>query len=151
MKQLLVVVALFEASSGIANADPIIDQVQVALFGHVETIVETTTKGKTYAELLATPVQIGHVAGGYAVGLDAGVLGNVKPNPGEGGFNWTIGVHGHLSPLIKKYLLPAISPDYPGIAGIEINPRISLDFHDGHKVGVFGIAAGYAWGGTPQQ
>lgn len=151
MKRIFAVLAIFMASSGLAYANPIVDQVQVALFGHVESVIETTTRGETYAELLATPIQIGHIEGGYAAGIDGGVLGNVAPEPGQGGFNWTVGVHVHLSPLIKKFVLKNISSDYPAIAGIEINPRISLDFHDGHKVGVFGIAAGYAWGGTPQQ
>jgi len=127
------------------------DQFTVGLFQHTETIVETTTKGETYAELLATPIQIGHIDKGYIAGIDGGVLGNVAPQPGQGGVLWTIGIHFHLSPILKKYVFKDISPDYPAINGFEINPRVSLDFIDGHKMGVYGLSAGYAWGGTPQQ
>lgn len=149
MKKMLFAGLLFLATPIFAN--PIVDQFQVALLGHVETVTETTTRGVTNVELLGTPIQIGQMAGDYLVGIDGGVLGDIKPAAGQGGFNWTAGIHFHLSPLIRKYIVPNISPDYPAIKAIEINPRASIEFVNGHKIGTFGFAVGYAFALTPQQ
>ena len=152
MKKLIFLSALFlVAPLRPAFANPIVDQFQVALLGHVETVTEMTTRGETVVELLGTPIQIGQMAGDYLVGIDGGVLGNVAPQPGQGGFDWTAGIHFHLAPLIRKYIAPNISPDYPAIKALEINPRFSLTFENGHKIGTFGFAVGYAFALTPQQ
>lgn len=139
-----------------ASSNPIIDQLSVDLLGHMETIVETTSHGKTNAEMLLTPIQIGRMNGNYLVGVDGGVLGDVAPSSiGDHGFNWTAGVHLHLAPLIKKYIAPGISPDYRAITSLEINPRVSYLFANqgngargGWQVG-FGI--GWSFALSPQQ
>ena len=136
-----------------AATSPVLDQFSVALLGHTETVLETTTHGKTNAEILITPIQIGKLDGGYLAGIDAGVLGNVKPSSlGQTGFNWTAGVHFHLSPFLKK--AASISPSYPALAGLEINPRVSYLFPN-HINGVrggwqFGLGLGWSWSATPQ-
>lgn len=129
------------------------DQFSVALLGHMETVLETTTKGKTNMMLLATPFQFGKVAGGYLAGIDGGVLGNVKPTSiGQSGFNFTAGIHAHLSPLIHKAL--ATSPNYPALAALEINPRVSYLFpNKANQVkGAWtaGLDFGFAWSGNSQ-
>lgn len=134
----------------------VLDQVSVALLGHMETIAETTSRGVTNAELLATPIQIGKMQGDYIAGLDGGVLGNVTPNTiGESGFNWTAGIHFHLTPILKKYIFTGISPDYQALNGLEINPRISYlfnskanDVRSGWQVG---LGIGWAFGLVPHQ
>lgn len=130
-----------------------LDQFSVALLGHTETVLETTTRGKTNAEILATPFQIGKIAGGYLAGIDGGVLGNVKPaSIGQAGFNFTAGVHFHLSPLIHKAL--TTSPNYPALAALEFNPRVSYTFrnktNDVKSGMTYGLDIGYAWSATPQ-
>jgi hypothetical protein len=137
-----------------ADNSPILDQVSVALLGHTETVLETTTKGITRGEILVTPIQIGKWAGAYIIGLDGGVLGNVKPDSiGEAGYNWTAGIHFHLSPLLKR-VMPKISPNYPALAALEINPRVSYLFRNrvnavkgGWQVG---LGIGWSFSATPQ-
>jgi hypothetical protein len=154
-KFLLMSLALMVASVVPAFASgSVLDQVSVALLGHTETILETTTRGKTNAELLVTPIQIGRWDSEYIVGLDGGVLGNVKPNTiGESGYNWTAGIHVHLSPLIRR-VLPAISPNYPALAALEINPRVSYQFRNHAnevKSGwMFGIGLGWSFSTEPR-
>lgn len=156
MKKLLIVIAILTGPWKPAFAAGVLDQVSVDLLGHMETIIETTSKGNTNTELLATPIQIGQMQGDYIAGIDGGVLGNVAPTSiGEGGFNWTAGVHFHLAPLVKKYLLPAISPDYRALAGLELNPRVSYlfknkttDVRSGWEVG---LGIGWAFALTPKQ
>ena len=137
-----------------ADTGSVLDQFSVALLGHMETILETTTRGKTNVEALATPIQIGKLAGGYLAGIDGGVLGNVRPTTiGEAGYNWTAGVHFHLSPLIHKAM--TVSPNYPALAALEINPRVSYLFPN-HTNGVkggwqAGLGIGWVFGATPQQ
>lgn len=135
-------------------ANAVLDQFSVALLGHTETVLEATTRGKTNAEILATPVQFGKWDGAYIAGADFGVLGNVKPaSIGDAGFNWTAGVHFHLSPLLRK-LMPTISPNYPALAALEINPRVSYLFRNktnGVKAGwQVGLGIGWAFSATPQ-
>jgi hypothetical protein len=130
-----------------------LDQVSVALLGHTETVLETTTKGKLNAEVLITPFQIGKIDGGYLAGIDGGVLGNVNPSSiGQKGFNWTVGLHAHLSPFLKKAV--SISPNYPALAGLEINPRVSYLFpnHTTRVKGewVVGLGLGWSWSASPQ-
>ncbi len=132
-----------------------LDQISVALMGHMETVVETTTRGKTNGEVLATPIQIGKWEGDYIAGADFGVLGNVKPTSiGEAGYNWTAGIHFHLSPLIRK-IMPSLSPGYPALAALEINPRVSYVFRNttnevkqGWQVG---LGIGWSFSTTPQK
>lgn len=130
-----------------ADSGSVLDQFSVALLGHTETVIETTIHGKTNAEILATPVQAGKWDGSYIVGLDGGVLGNVKPNSiGEAGYNWTAGVHFHLSPLLKR-VMPKISPNYPALAALEINPRVSYVFknHVNQVKGGWTVGLGIGW------
>ena len=132
----------------------VMDQFSVALLGHMETIIETTTRGKTNAEILATPIQIGKVDGGYLAGLDGGVVGNVRPTSvGQAGYNWSVGIHAHLSPFIHKLVKP--STGYEALAALEVNPRISYLFpnHTNQVNGgvEFGLGLGWSWAGTPQQ
>lgn len=149
MKKIVLLSAVLLASHAKAA---VLDQVSVALLGHMETVVEQNTKGKTNAELLATPIQIGKWDGEYIAGIDGGVLGNVKPESvGEAGYNWTAGVHFHLSPLIRK-VMPKISPNYPALAALEINPRVSYTFRNrtndvkpGWQVGL-----GLGWSFAPE-
>ena len=138
-----------------ARADgSVLDQVSVALLGHTETILETTTRGVTRGEILATPLQVGSWKGDYIAGADFGVTGNVKPQAiGEAGYNWTAGVHFYLSPFFRK-VMPTISPNYPALAALEINPRVSYlfrnrtnDVKSGWQVG---IGIGWAFSPTPK-
>ena len=159
MRKLLLfifIVALFFVGTRPAYAEAsVMDQFSVALLGHLETVVETTTRGKTNGELLATPIQIGRWDGAYIVGADFGVLGNVKPQTiGQQGYNWTAGVHVHLSPLIRR-IVPKISPSYPALASLEINPRVSYlirnrtnDVKPGWQ---FGLGLGWAFSPTPKE
>lgn len=139
-----------------AASNPFLDQLSVDLLGHMETVMETTSKGVTNAEMLLTPIQIGKMQGNYIAGIDGGVLGNVAPTSfSESGMNWTVGVHVHLTPLIKKYLAPNIPPDYRALTGIEINPRVSYVFSNkanqvasGWQVG---LGIGWSFSLSPQQ
>ena len=138
-----------------ARADTPLDQISVALLGHLETVVESNIHGKTNAALLATPIQIGKMQGDYIAGVDFGVLGNVKPNfIGEAGYNWTAGVHFHLSPLIRK-VMPQISPNYQALAALEINPRVSYSFrnktNDVRPGWQLGLGIGWSFSATPQK
>ena len=139
-----------------ARADgTVLDQVSVALLGHTETVLETTTRGRTNAELLATPIQVGKWDADYIAGLDFGVLGNVKPiSIGQAGYAWTAGVHFHLSPVLRD-IMPKISPTYPALAALEINPRVSYQFRNrtNNMKGDWnlGIGIGWAFGPTPIQ
>jgi hypothetical protein len=143
----------FGATHNVFAANTVLDQFSVSLLGHTETVLETTTHGKTNAEVLITPIQIGKFQAGYVAGLDAGVLGNVKPSSiGQAGFNWTAGVHFHLSPLLHKIL--TASPNYPALAALEINPRVSYLFPN-HVNGVkggwqVGLGIGWSWAATPK-
>lgn len=133
--------------------DALTDQLNVALLQHFETIVETTNRGVTNTEMLITPVQFGHISGSYLAGLDGGVLGNVAPSSlGQSGFNWTAGVHFHLTPLLKQFL-PTIAPNYPALTAIEINPRVSYVFASkANNVSAgwqIGLGVGWAFGLTP--
>ena len=132
-----------------AKANPILDQFSVALLGHVETIAETKTNGTTQAELLATPFQIGKMEGNYLLGLDGGVLGNSQPQAGDSNVQWTAGVHVHLSPILKKFIFKSISPDYPALLALELNPRYSYNFSEHHSE--LGFCVGFAFGLNPIQ
>lgn len=137
-----------------ADTGSVMDQFSVALLGHTETILETTIRGKTNAEILATPIQIGKFQKGYIVGIDGGVLGNVRPTSiGQSGFNWTAGVHVHLSPFLHKVL--TTSPNYSALAALEVNPRVSYTFrnhtNDVKPGWTFGLGLGWSWSSTPQQ
>ncbi len=154
MKKIITLLSMLLVSGLQASTGAITDQFSAALLGHTETVIETTIHGKTNAELLATPFQIGKLDGGYIAGLDGGVLGNVKPvRIGQSGFNFTAGVHFHLSPLLKK-VMPAISPNYPALAALEINPRVSYLFpnHTNQVKGgwTVGLGLGWSWSATPQ-
>ncbi len=87
--------------------------------------------------------------------MDGGVLGNLKPDTlGQQGFNFTAGIHVHLSPLLRS-AMPKISPNYPALAALEINPRVSYRFRnraENVKPGVeVGLALGYSFSATPKQ
>lgn len=136
-----------------ADVSPL-DQISVALLGHMETVLETTTHGKTRAELLATPIQVGRWNDEYIAGADLGVLGNVKPDTlGQAGFNFTAGVHFHLSPLLRS-AMPKISPNYPALAALEINPRVSYRFRnraENVKPGIeVGLGLGWSFPANPK-
>jgi hypothetical protein len=152
--KLVAVLFLMSATVPQLYADgSVLDQVSVALLGHTETVLETTTRGRTNAELLATPIQVGKWDADYIAGLDFGVLGDVKPTAiGQAGYAWTAGVHVHLSPLIRE-IMPKISPSYPALAALEINPRVSYEFKNGSnqlKGGwVFGLGIGWSFSLTP--
>jgi len=147
MKKLIVVIALL-CLPALLKASGIGDQYAVALLSHTETIAETKTNGIIVAELLATPIQIGKVGGEYIVGLDGGVMGDTKPQPDQRGVNWTAGIHAHLTPIIKK-AFTTITPNYPALTSIEINPRISWDFTT--KKVEYGLGIGWAFGLQPLQ
>lgn len=137
-----------------AHADALLDQVSVALLGHMETVLETTTNGKTRADLLATPIQIGRWNNEYIAGVDGGILGSVKPDTlGQAGFKWTAGVHFHLSPLLRS-AMPKISPNYPALAALEINPRVSYRFRnraENTRPGVeVGVGIGWSFSANPR-
>lgn len=133
----------------VGRCDALGDQWQTALFGHMESIVESKTNGTTVAEFLATPIQIGQMNNEYLLGIDGGVLGNIQPQPGQGGLSWTAGVHFHLSPLLKKYIFTNLASGYPAVNGFEINPRYSYDFTS-HSSSV-GLGVGWAFGLSPLQ
>lgn len=151
---LLAVMAL--AGPRPAYAEPfVLDQFSVTLLGHMETVLEANTHGKTNAAVLATPIQVGKWDGAYIAGADFGVLGNVKPQTiGQEGYNWTTGIHLHLSPFIRR-AVPKISPAYPALAALEINPRVSYTFRNRTnevKAGwQFGLGLGWAFGAEPVQ
>ena len=151
---LFLAVALFSAVSAFADGSAL-DQFSVALLGHTETVLETTTRGRTNAELLATPIQVGKWDADYIAGLDFGVLGDVKPTAiGQAGYAWTAGVHFHLSPVLRD-IMPKISPTYPALAALEINPRVSYQFRNrtNNMKGEWnlGIGLGWAFGLAPKQ
>ena len=151
MKKYILSVIMLTGLCLTAKADSITDQLQVALFQHVETVVETRTNGTTVTELLATPIEIGKMDSQYLIGIDGGVLGGQIPQPNDPSVAWTAGIHAHLTPLIKKYILPNISPNYPALSSIELNPRVGIQFINGHKIGTFGFGIGWAFSVTPLQ
>lgn len=151
---LFVILALGPTWAPALHAASPLDQFSVALLGHMETVIETTTRGRTNAELLATPFQVGKWDGSYIAGLDGGVLGDIHPvSIGDAGFNWTAGLHVHLSPFIRR-VLPQIAPNYPALAALEINPRVSYLFRNrtnGVKAGwQVGLGIGWSFGLSPQ-
>lgn len=157
MKRFIVVLLMFGfVVPAFPDSSPLLDQVSVALLGHVETVVETTVRGKTNAELLMTPIEIGKCHGDYIVGLDGGVLGNIKPeSAGQAGYDWTAGVHVHLSPLIHGFISKAFAVQYPALSSIEINPRVSYLFrnraNDVKPGWQFGFGIGWAFSLTAKQ
>lgn len=143
MRKIAIVLGVLGMCS-LSHADGLSDQINATLLGHVETITEFTTKGRTQLELLDTVFQIGKFGNNYLGAVDGGFLGDTAPVAAQR-IDYTVGIKFHLAPILRKYIV--FNPEWTFLNSVELNPRYSYNFTEHH--GVMGLAVGLAFGLSP--